>query len=195
MSSTRSPRSLRLAVLGGPPLFEAPLHVGRPNIGDREVFNARMSGMLDRRWFTNDGPLVREFERRIAALVGVRHCVALCNATVALEIATRALDLRGEVIVPSYTFVATAHALQWQEITPVFNDMDPATYTVAPEAIRRLITPKTTGIIGVHVWGRACDVDAITAIAAEHRLKVVFDAAHIPDALPRHAAEARRHPS
>ena len=178
MSSTRSPRSLRLAVLGGPPLFEAPLHVGRPNIGDREVFNARMNGMLDRRWFTNDGPLVREFERRIAALVGVRHCVALCNATVALEIATRALDLRGEVIVPSYTFVATAHALQWQEITPVFADMDPATYTVAPEAIRRLITPKTTGIIGVHVWGRACDVDAITAIAAEHRLKVVFDAAH-----------------
>ena len=81
--------------------------------------------MLDRRYLTNSGPFEREFEQRICEMLGVRHCVAMSNATVALEIAIRALDLSGEVIVPSFTFVATAHALQWQEITPVFCDIDP----------------------------------------------------------------------
>jgi len=138
----------------------------------------RVNDIFDRRWFTNDGPLVKEFEARIQELVGVKHCVAMCNATIALEIAIRALELRGEVIVPAYTFVATAHALQWQEITPVFADMDPATHNISPEAIERLITPRTTGIIGVHVWGRPCDTAAIEAIADKHKLKVMYDAAH-----------------
>jgi len=170
--------SRKLAVLGGAPLFEQPLHVGRPNIGDRAEFLERVGKMLDSRWFSNDGPLVREFEQRIAAYVGVRHCVAICNATVALEIAARALDLRGEVIVPAYSFVATAHALQWQEITPVFADMDPATHNIDPQAIERLITPRTSAIVGVHVWGRACDIESIQAIASTHSLRVMYDAAH-----------------
>jgi dTDP-4-amino-4,6-dideoxygalactose transaminase len=97
---------------------------------------------------------------------------------VALEIASRALNLHGEVIVPSYTFIATAHALQWQEITPVFCDMDPATHNIDPAKIERLITPKTTGILGVHVWGRGCDTEAIEEIAAKHQLKVMYDASH-----------------
>ena len=120
-------RSLdELAIFGGDPSFDEPLHVGRPNIGDREeLLLERITDMLDRRWLTNDGPLVREFEARLADYLGVRHCIAMCNATVALEIAIRALGLKGEVIVPSFTFVATAHALQWQEITPVFCDIDP----------------------------------------------------------------------
>jgi dTDP-4-amino-4,6-dideoxygalactose transaminase len=102
----------------------------------------------------------------------------MCNATVALEIAIRALELKGEVIVPSYTFVATAHALQWQEITPVFADMDPQTHNINPANIERLITPRTTGILGVHVWGRPCDTEAIEAISRKHRIKVMYDAAH-----------------
>src|SRR5947207_12353509 len=106
--------------------------------------------MLDQRWFTNNGPFVQQFEQRLAEFVGVRHCVAMCNATVALEIAIRALELRGEVIVPAYTFVATAHALQWQEMTPVFADIDPQTHLIDPALVERLITPRTTGIIGVH---------------------------------------------
>lgn len=138
----------------------------------------RVNEIFDRRWLTNDGPLVKEFEARIQELVGVKHCVAMCNATIALEIAIRALELRGEVIVPAYTFIATAHALQWQEITPVFADMDPATHNIAPEMIERLITPRTTGILGVHVWGRPCDTEAIESIAAKHKLKVIYDAAH-----------------
>ena len=167
-----------LAVLGGRPLFAQPLHVGRPNIGKRDVFMKRMNTMLDCRWFSNDGPMVREFEHRIASMVGVRHCVAMCNATVALEIAVRALDLKGEIIVPAYTFVATAHALQWQEITPVFADVDPLTHNIDVESIERLITPRTSAIVGVHLWGRACNTQAIEALAARRGLQVLYDAAH-----------------
>jgi dTDP-4-amino-4,6-dideoxygalactose transaminase len=154
-----------------------PLHVGRPNLGDRGRFLDRVAGIFERRWLTNDGPLVREFEAKLAAMLGVRHCVVMCNGTVALEIAIRALELKGEVLVPSFTFVATAHALQWQEITPVFCDID-ASHTIDPNEIERHITPKTTGIIGVHTWGRPCNVPAIAEIAARRGLKVLFDAAH-----------------
>ncbi len=154
------------------------LYVGRPNIGNRESLLRRINEMLDRRWLSNDGPFVKEFEARIAELLGVKNCIALCNATVALEIASRALDLHGEVIVPSFTFIATAHALQWQEITPVFCDMDPATHNIDPAKIEQLITSKTTGIIGVHVWGRGCNTDSIEQIAAKHNLKVMYDASH-----------------
>jgi dTDP-4-amino-4,6-dideoxygalactose transaminase len=102
----------------------------------------------------------------------------MCNGTIALEIATRALDLKGEVIVPSYTFIATAHALQWQEITPIFADIDPATHNLDPAAVWRMITPRTTGIIGVHLWGRASPVKELEAIAREHKLRLMFDASH-----------------
>lgn len=159
--------------MGGEPLF-----VGRPNIGNRQRFLERVEEMFDGRWLSNDGPFLREFEQRIRELLGVDHVVAMCNATVALEIACRALGFHGEVILPSYTFIATAHALQWQEITPVFCDMDPATHNLDPSCIERLITPRTTGIIGVHVWGRACNTDAIEEIAQRRGLKVMYDASH-----------------
>ncbi|HZL35530.1 MAG TPA: DegT/DnrJ/EryC1/StrS family aminotransferase [Tepidisphaeraceae bacterium] len=167
-----------LALFGGPPAFAQPVHVGRPNVGDRKKLLARFEEILDRNVLTNDGPCVRDFEARVAELAGVKHCVACCNATIALEIASRALGLTGEVIVPSFTFVATAHALQWQEITPVFCDVDPLTHNLDPAAVERMITPRTTGIIGVHLWGRPCDVTALQAIARRHNLKLLFDAAH-----------------
>src|SRR5713226_2249410 len=143
-----------LAIFGKPPAFAEKVHVGRPNIGNRERLLGRINDMLDRNWLTNDGPYVQQFEKQIAEFVGVRHCVAMCNGTVALEIAIRALGLAGEVIVPSFTFVATAHALQWQ-----------------------MITPRTSGIIGVHTWGRPCDIDTLEAIAWRRNLQVLFDAA------------------
>jgi len=167
-----------LAINGAPPAFDQPLHVGRPNIGDREAFLRRVGQILDNQWLTNNGPMVQEFERRIAEYLGVKHCVAMCNGTIALEIAIRALGLAGEVIVPSWTFVATAHALYWQGITPVFADIGPATHNLDPDAVRRMITPRTTGIIGVHLWGRAAPIDELQAIADEHGLKLMFDAAH-----------------
>jgi len=167
-----------LAINGAPPAFNQPLHVGRPNIGSREAFMKLAGEMFDRRWLTNNGPLVQEFEQRVASYHGVKHCVAMCNGTIALEIAIRALNLAGEVIVPSYTFIATAHALSWQGITPVFADIDTHTHNLDPEAVRRMITPRTTGIIGVHLWGRAAPVEALQQIADEHGLELMFDAAH-----------------
>jgi dTDP-4-amino-4,6-dideoxygalactose transaminase len=167
-----------LAVFGGQPLFAEALHVGRPNIGNRQNFEARVADILDRRWLTNGGLYVTELERRIAELVGVKHCIAMCNATVALEIAIRALGLTGEVIVPSFTFIATAHSLQWQQIAPVFCDIDPATHNIDPHRVEELITPRTTGVIGVHVWGRACDTEALSDIAQHHKLRLLYDAAH-----------------
>jgi dTDP-4-amino-4,6-dideoxygalactose transaminase len=167
-----------LAILGGAPAFPEPVHVGRPNIGDRARLMERIEGVINRRWLTNDGPLVHEFEEAISAMLGVPHCIAMCNGTVALEIAIRAAGLSGEVIVPPFTFVATAHALQWQAITPVFCDVDPRTHNLDPTRVEALITPRTTGILGVHVWGRPAPVDELTRIAADHGLRLLFDAAH-----------------
>lgn len=167
-----------LAWFGGRAAFEQPLHVGRPNVGDRRRLHERLDDVLDRRWLTNDGPCVREFESRIAQLAGVSHCVATCNGTLALQIAIRALELKGEVIIPSYTFIATAHALKWQGITPVFGDVDPATHNLDPLQIEPLITAQTTAIIGVHLWGRPCDVEGLQAIAERHGLALAFDASH-----------------
>ncbi len=167
-----------LAINGAAPALAEQAHVGRPNIGDRAAFMSRIESILDRQWLTNGGPMVEEFEARVASHLGVRHCVAMCNGTIALEIAIRALELHGEVIVPSWTFVATAHALSWQGITPVFADIDPATHNIDPEAVARMITPRTTGIIGVHLWGRAAPVQALSDLANDRGLVLMFDAAH-----------------
>ncbi|HET7009524.1 MAG TPA: aminotransferase class I/II-fold pyridoxal phosphate-dependent enzyme, partial [Anaerolineales bacterium] len=134
--------------------------------------------LLERRWLTNDGPYVREFERKVADLAGVEHAVAVCNATAALELTVRALGWHGEVLLPSFTFIATAHALRWQGITPVFCDVDPRTHNLDPKEVERAVTPRTTGIIGVHVWGRPCEVEALEEIAQRRGLGLIFDAAH-----------------
>lgn len=167
-----------LAINGAPPMFAEPLHVGRPNIGDESRFHDLSREMFERRWLSNDGPMVKRLETELCASLHVRHCIAMCNGTIALEIAIRALGLHGEVIVPSYTFVATAHALQWQEITPVFADIDPMTQNVDPTSVRRMITPRTTGILGVHLWGRPAPVDELQTIAEQHGLRVLYDASH-----------------
>jgi dTDP-4-amino-4,6-dideoxygalactose transaminase len=163
---------------GGTPAFTEPLHVGRPNICDRSRYMDLIEQMLDRRWLSNNGPLVQEFEREIARFLGVRNVVAVCNGTIALEIAVRALELNGEVIVPSYTFIATAHAVHWQGLTPVFVDIDPATHCIDPAAVERAITPRTTGVLAVHLWGCPAPVEALQRICNERHLALLFDAAH-----------------
>jgi dTDP-4-amino-4,6-dideoxygalactose transaminase len=168
----------RLAVLGGEPAFKAPLHVGRPNIGDRQQFMESINRMFDNRWLTNAGPFVQQFEAELTHFLGVKHCLAINNATIGLEIAVRALGLSGEVIVPSFTFIASAHALQWLGVTPVFCDIDPRTHDLDPRCVEKLITPRTTGILGVHLWGRPCQVDTLQEIAQRRKLKLFFDAAH-----------------
>ncbi|WP_433254705.1 DegT/DnrJ/EryC1/StrS family aminotransferase [Streptosporangium sp. CA-135522] len=167
-----------LAIFGGPVAFREPLYVGRPNIGNRERLFARLEEALDRQWLTNQGPLVGEFEERVADLAGTRHCVAMCNATLALQVAARATGMTGEVIVPSFTFVATAHALSWIGLTPVFCDIDPETHLMDPGQIEALITPETSGILGVHLWGQPNAVEVLPEIARRHGLPLVYDAAH-----------------
>ena len=102
----------------------------------------------------------------------------MASGTIGLQLAAHALELSGEVIVPSFTFVATAHSLAWLGLKPVFCDIDPQTHTLDPDALADLVTPETTGIVGVHLWGRPCEIDAVTRFARERGLRVIFDAAH-----------------
>lgn len=167
-----------LAIFGGTPAFASPLHVGRPHIPSRERFLQRVNAILERRWLTNNGPLLQEFEHRICEYLGVDHCVATANGTAALQLVIRAMELSGEVIVPAFTFIATAHALQWQGIRPVFCDVEAATHNLDPACVSSQITEETTAIIPVHLWGRPCDVERLSAIAEAHQLPLIFDAAH-----------------
>ena len=167
-----------LAINGAAPAFSGPVHVGRPSLLSRDRFLELASGIFDRGWVTNNGPLVQELESKLCAELGVAHCVAMCNGTIAMEIATRALGLHDEVIVPSWTFIATAHSLFWQGITPVFADVDRNTHNLDPSAVKRMITPRTTGIIGVHLWGRPSQIEILQEIADEFKLSLLFDAAH-----------------
>lgn len=167
-----------LAIFGGIPTFQNELHVGRPNVGNRERLLERINDLLDRRWLTNSGPYVQEFEREIADMLGVRHCIAVCNGTLGLELAIRAAGLTGEVIVPSFTFIGTAHALQWQQVTPIFCDIRPRSHNLDPSRVEEMITPRTSGILGVHLWGRPCEVEKLAEIARRRHLKLLYDAAH-----------------
>jgi dTDP-4-amino-4,6-dideoxygalactose transaminase len=167
-----------LAIVGGPPQFSEPLHVGRPNIGDRDDLLQRIGALLDRRWFTNDGPLVHELEEAVAEAHDVAGAVAVCNATLGLQLLARGLGLRGEILMPAFTFIATAHAVMWQGAQPEFVDIRRVDHNVDVGAVEAAITERTGGIVGVHLWGRPCPVAELTAVADAHGLPLVFDAAH-----------------
>ena len=167
-----------LAIFGGPKAFDAPLYVGVPNDIDQVKFFSRVKEALDQKQLTNNGPFVREFEQKISEFLGVGHCIAVSSGTAGLEIAIRAAEMTGEVIVPSFTYAATPHALLANNLVPVFCDIDPQTYNMQSSHVEALISPRTKGILGVHLWGRPCDINSLTAIAARHQLKLVFDAAH-----------------
>lgn len=154
------------------------LLVGRPNTGNRETFNQLVDGIFERRWFTNNGQLVQQLESKLCDYLGVRHCIPICNATIGLQVVCHALDLKGQIIVPAFTFVATPHSVQWEGVTPIFADIDPVTHLMAPERVEELITPHTSAILGVHAWGRACYPERLQKIADDHGLDLYFDAAH-----------------
>ena len=158
--------------------FATTLHVGRPNVGNFEFFLSLVQEIFQRRWFSNDGQVVRELECRLAKYLGVEHCLLVCNGTIGLQIAAKALQLTGEVIVPAFTFIATVHALQWVGLKPIFIDIDPKTHTLDVHKIESLITDKTSAILGVHVWGNPCDTQKIEEIAQTYGLSVMYDAAH-----------------
>jgi dTDP-4-amino-4,6-dideoxygalactose transaminase len=153
-------------------------YVGSPNLAPWGDYARLARGCFARRWLTNRGPLVEQLEAALCRQLAVEHVILCSNGTVALELAARAADLAGEVILPSFTFVATAHALQWQGIRPVFADVDPATYNMDPAAVEALITPATSAIVGVHLYGRPCAIEPLQQLADRHGLQLLFDAAH-----------------
>lgn len=176
---TKIPSSIsNLAIFGGTPAFPTPLHVNRPNSGSQDDYFKRLENMFQNRWFTNFGPLVTELENRLADFLGVKHCVATCNGTAALQLASKALQLRGQIIVPSFTFIATPHSMLWQGLEPIFCDIDPDTWNIDPEACEKLITNKTSAILAVNIWGRPCNISALQKLANTHGLKLLFDSAH-----------------
>jgi dTDP-4-amino-4,6-dideoxygalactose transaminase len=154
------------------------LMVGCPNLGNFKKFQELVSGAFDRRWFTNNGELVQLLEKKISDYLDVKHCILVCNATVGLQIAAHELGLKGEVIIPSFTFIATPHSLSWQNIAPKFVDIDPETHLLNIDLIEKAITPNTSGILGVHTWGNACHPIALQEVADRHNIKLYFDAAH-----------------
>jgi len=171
---------MELAIFTKRPAFEEPQCVGKPLVEPDlfEVYARLVEGVFERRYFTNDGPLVRELEEKLARRHGVRWCVLVCNATIAQMLVLKALDLEGEIVLPSFTFVATAHACLWQNATPVFCDISPDDLMIDPEAVERALTPRTSAVIGVHLFGNVCDVEALTAVCREHGVTLVFDAGH-----------------
>lgn len=168
----------RLAFLGGEPAFPEPVYITHPKMPDREAFGRHVETIYESGKLTNNGPLVQELERRLAARLGAGFCAAFCNGTVALQVALRALDLKGQVITTPFTFPATVHAIEWNGLEPVFCDVDPQTWNLDPAAAAELVTDRTSAILPVHVFGNPCDLDALDELAARHGLRIVYDAAH-----------------
>lgn len=152
--------------------------VNKPFLPSLAEYQQLVGEIWERKWLTNHGPLVTSLEAKIAALTSVPHFYFLNNGTIAIQIAIKALELRGEVITTPFSYVATTSSIVWEQCTPVFADIDPLSWNISPESIREKITPQTTAIIATHVYGNPCAVDAIQAIAEEHGLKVIYDAAH-----------------
>lgn len=159
--------------------------VTKPYLPDREKLNQYLDGIYERNWLTNNGPLVQELTRKLEEYLGIENLLLVSNGTLALQIAYRALgidepvnDKPAEAITTPFTFIATASSMKWDGIQPVFADIDPETWCLSPENIEAKITPQTRAIVPVHVFGNACDVEAIGTIAQKHNLKVIYDASH-----------------
>ena len=170
--------SKKLAILGGTPAFNNKIYVTRPVVPTVEEFEPFLRDILETKWLTNNGPYAKEFEKELERYLGVPYASIYCNGTLALQLCIQGLRLSGEVITTPFTFPATAHVLYWNNITPVFCDVDPDTYNIDPKRIESRISPQTTGILAVHVFGNPCDMQHIEKIADYHGLKVIYDAAH-----------------
>lgn len=168
----------QLAAFGGPPAFRKPLHVGQPILINPDSMLADFDSVMRSGQLTNNGPRLQEFESAIARVCRTKHAIATCNATIALQIAARALHLSGEVIVPAFTFIATAHALEWIGLDPVFADVDPQTHTLDLKSAEECITPRTSAILPVHLWGHVCRTRQLEELCRSRRLRLLYDSSH-----------------
>ncbi len=157
------------------------INVTKTYLPNKEKYQKYVDEIYANGWVTNNGPLVKKLEKRLAEYLEVKNIVLVANGTAALEIAYRTLDLKGYAITTPFSFVATTSSLVTNGLHPIFADIDPQTLNIDPDKIEDLITPNTSAIVPVHVFGNACDVEAIDEIAKKHDLKVVYDAAHAFD--------------
>ena len=171
-----------LACFGGQPLFGEKLYVGRPNLCSREKLHAALDQIFDNRWLTNDGPFLRRFEEKLQEFLGVRHCVAVCNATIGLQMVYRALgrarSARRNALMPAFTFIATAHAWEWEGGLPVFCDVDPERHLLSPDDAESRLDDETALLVGVHTWGQPCQIEKLEALSKARNVPLVFDSAH-----------------
>lgn len=154
------------------------IYVTRPDLPPLEDFVSSLAQIWESKILTNNGPFHIEFEKQLSEYLGVNYVSVFSNGTLALITALQCLGIKGEVITTPYTFVATVNSLHWNGITPVFCDVDPVYGNIDADKIEALITPNTTAIMPVHVYGNPCDMQKIQAIAGKHGLKVIYDAAH-----------------
>ena len=159
-------------------MSQKPIMVTRSSMPPFEEYVDEIRELWDSHWLTNMGAKHQELERALKDRLGIENVCLFTNGHNALECILEALDLRGEVITTPYTFASTTHAITRKGLTPVFADIRMSDYTLDPESIEKLITPRTCAIVPVHVYGGLCDIDAIQRIADEHGLKVIYDAAH-----------------
>jgi dTDP-4-amino-4,6-dideoxygalactose transaminase len=167
-----------LAVFDGNPIFKSALPVGQLYFPQIERYEEAFRGIFTRQYYTNHGPLVQTLERRLAEYFGVKHVICVVNATIGLIMAAESLQLKGRVIVPAFTFIASAQALTWAGIEPVFCDIDRGTHQLTPETIDPLLTDGVCAILGVNLWGGSCDPENLQAFANQKRIKLFFDSAH-----------------
>lgn len=154
------------------------INVTKTKLPPLDEYNEYLNQIWESGWLTNNGVLVKELEGKLTNYLKVKNLAVTNNATLALQIALKALDLKGEVITTPFTFSATTNVIIWEHLTPVFADVDKNTFNIDPDDIERRITPKTCAILAVHVYGNPCDVERIQEIADKHKLKVIYDAAH-----------------
>lgn len=159
-------------------MSDKPIYVTEPFLPPLEEFIPYLEQIWESKRLTNNGPMHQQLEEALCEYLGVPEIALFNNGTIALLTALQALRITGEVITTPFSFVATAHALTWNDITPVFVDIDPNTFNIDPNKIEAAITPRTTAIMPVHCYGNPCDVDAIQSIADKYNLKVIYDAAH-----------------
>lgn len=158
--------------------MEEKIFVTRPSLPPLEEFTDLLKDIWDSRQLTNDGHFHREFEKALSDYLGIKYLSLFSNGTLALITALQALRISGEVITTPFSFVATTHSLHWNGIKPVFCDIEPCTFNLDPEKIEAAITPKTTAIMPVHVYGNPCDVEKFQKIGDTYGLKIIYDAAH-----------------
>lgn len=154
------------------------INVTKPFLPPRGEFDEFIDGIWQRNWLTNNGPLVNELELKLKEYLDLPHLLYVSNGTIALQIAIKALALKGEIITTPFSFVATTSSIVWEGCTPVFVDIDAHTFNINPNKIEEAITEKTSAILATHVYGNPCAIEAIQQIAEKHKLKVIYDAAH-----------------